>query len=350
MTRRTFLASLALAGAGLVMGGLPAAAQSSIEDFYRGRDVTFHIGGTIAGTYGTYATILSRHMGKHIPGNPNINVVPLEGAGGTRNLNFMADSAAKDGTVLSLPSWELIIFELFGHEAARFKVESFNWIGRLTDVSNVLIVSNKAGVPTLEEAIGKPLIAGSQGPRDHFAISPMLINHLTGTQMRVVLGYDGTSGLMLAMEQGESDAMTPTWTNVNILWAAKRDAGEIIPLVSITEERHPSHPDVPALGEFVKEPVDRAFFDIYKSQGVIGLSLIAPEGVPDERIEALRAAFDATMQDPEFLAEIQGRGLPLSPRTGEEMDAQIRAILATPVELVDAARTLYFELVAAVQN
>lgn len=323
--------------------------EQSAAEFFQGRDVTINITGSLGGVYGTYTTILAEYMTKYVEGNPNFIVVPLGGAGGARSLNYLAEAAPKDGSVLLMAPFEALLYELFELEDARYDSGDINWIGRIAEMVSVLIVSDQVGVSDLEGAAQKQLITGSQGPADHFAVNTMLTNRIVGTDFRVVLGYDGMSSLMLAMEQGEIDAFAPTWSTVG-LRADEVAAGKIIPILSFAEERNPDYPDVPAIGEYVQAVEDEAFLDIYLSQNIIGRALAAPNGIPEDRVAALRAGFDAAVADPGFIEALASRGLEMNILSGDELQSTIEEIQQTPPELVQAAKEIYQELVAAAEN
>lgn len=343
MKNRNILAVAALA----IAATLPISAQAqSVEEFYKGRDVKIVIGAGLGGSYGLYSQLAAKYLGKYIPGHPNLIVDSQPGAGGLKGLNYMYNAAPKDGSVIAVPHAEVLYWTLLS-EDPRFDAKEINWIGRLTSVESIIVTSKGSGVKTLDDAKGKELATGATGLRSHTAVSPSIINKLLGTKFKIVAGYKGTANIFLGMEQGELDAHSGTWPTLRGVQGDKLDAGEIIPIVAMSSERLSYLPDVPAIGEFAT-PETKAFLEIYASQGFIGRSLGTPPGVPADRVEALRAAYDQMIKDPEFLKEIEENGYIFDPMPGAELQSRIEMIMDVSPEQVEAADKLHQEILDAI--
>lgn len=331
----------ALSAALLSLPGVSAA--QSVEDFYSGRDVKIVIGAGLGGSYGLYSQLAAKYIGKYIPGNPTVVVESMPGAGGLKALNYTYQAAPKDGSVLTIAHAEVLFETLLG-ENTRFNAQEYNWIGRLADVEFVIVTSKQSGITSLDDAKKKEVAAGATGLRSVTAIGPMLFNRFAGTKFKVIAGYKGTSKAFLAIEQGETDAIATSWPTLRIIHGEKLDSGELIPIGAVATERLAALPDTPAITEFTDDQTALTFLNIYGSGGFIGRSLAAPPGVPEDRVNALQAAFTKMINDEAFLAELKERGILFSPMTGAELQSRIDAVMETPADQVEAAKGLFKQI------
>lgn len=329
----------------LVMAAPSIANAQSVEEFYKGRDVKIVIGAGLGGSYGLYSQLAAKHIGKFIPGNPTVVVESMPGAGGLKALNYTYEAAPKDGSVLTIAHAEVLFETLLG-EKTRFNAQEYNWIGRLSDVEFVIVTSKKSGIVSLDDAKKKEVAAAATGLRSVTAIGPELFNRFAGTKFKIIAGYDGTSKAFLSIEQGETDAIATSWPTLRIIHGEKLDAGELVPVGAVSTERLPPLPDVPAITEFATDDTARTFLKIYGSGGFIGRSLAAPPGVPEDRVQALREAYQKMIEDPEFLAEIKERSILFSPMSGGELQSRIDEVMATPKDQVEAAKALFKQILA----
>ncbi len=321
----------------------------TVEEFYNGRDVKIVIGAGLGGSYGLYSQLAAKYIGKYIPGNPTVVVESMPGAGGLKALNYTYDAAPKDGSVLTIAHAEVLFETLLG-ENTRFNAAEYNWIGRLADVEFVIVTSKASGIATLDDAKAKAVPAAATGLRSVTAIGPELFNRFAGTKFEIIAGYDGTSAAFLSIEQGETSAVATSWPTLRIIHGDKLDSGELIPIGAVSTERLSVLPDVPAITEFATDDVSRTFLSIYGSGGFIGRSLATPPGVPEDRVAALREAFQKMIEDPEFLAEIEERKIIFAPMAGEELKSRIDAVMATPQDQVAAAKSLFQEILAGINK
>ena len=320
----------------------PARAQS-VEDFYRGKDIKLLIGADVGGTYGLYAQLMVRHMKQYIPGQPNVILQMMPGAGGNIALNYSHAIAPKDGTLMHLVHAE-VLFETLLTSGVKFNARDYQYIGRIADADAVTITTKASGVSTLDDARKREVTLGATGVTNIFALAPLMLNRLAGTKFRIIGGYKGTADIHTAMERGEIDGAGVTLANIAVLHGDKLKSGELTPVFAIADKRIPTFPETPATSEF-GAGAERTLLDIYASTATIGRALALPPGAPADRVRALREAFQKTLADPAFLTEIKRGSVPVAPMSGEDMGRYVETIMATPAMRLEAARTLHVELI-----
>src|SRR5262245_366167 len=188
----------------------PACAQS-VEEFYRGKTINFVIGYPTAGPPDIYARLVTRHMGKYIPGTPNMIARNMPGAGSLIAANHVFNLAPKDGTTLALTSPTIPLEETLGVPQAKFRASQFNWIGRLATNPNITFIANTSPVKSIKDAFDKVAILGATARSSTNAIYPFVLNNVLGTKFRIVTGYEGTAAVMLAIERGEVEGLSATY-------------------------------------------------------------------------------------------------------------------------------------------
>ncbi len=342
-----------------LLGGLAAFsgasfAQAPVETFYKNRNVSIIIGAGVGGSYGMYAQLTARHLGKHIPGRPTFVLQAMPAAAGMAALNYLAAVAPKDGSVITLPV-SAIVFETILNEKAEFDAAKFQYIGRLASTDIVGLVSRRAGVKNLEEAIKASISFGAPGPRNGLAIATQLVSRATGGRMKIVTGYQGVADIFLAMERGEVDAISSTIVAPQYLeFMDKRrrnEPADYVPIFAASLDRLPDLPDVPSLTDMNLPEEVQGFMQVFASQGLIGRSLAFPPNAPRAYVEAYRVGFNSMVSDPAFLADAEKLRAPLSPMGGAELQKRIEAIVAsTPKDQVGRAKEIYEELVSGVQR
>ena len=316
----------------------PARADS-VADFYRGKNISVVVGYTAGGGYDLYARALARHMGKHIPGNPGFVVNNMPGAGSLTAANYLYNVAPKDGTAIGTIGRGLAMEPLIGKSNIQFDSRRFTWIGSGTNEISVCAVSSTSPVKTWEDVLTTPISVGGEGSGsdpDTFAI---LMRNLFGAKLNLVTGYPGGAEITLAIERGEVDGRCG-WS----LSAINATRPDWIPqkklrfLLQMSLERNPELPDVPAVVEKAKDQRQRDILKLVFSRQVMGRPFLAPPGIPEDRKQALRKAFDATMKDADFLADAKKIGLEVDPVSGADIDKLLAELYATPKETLDQAR------------
>jgi tripartite-type tricarboxylate transporter receptor subunit TctC len=306
------------------------------DDFYAGKTITMSTHSDAGAGYDTYLRLLGRHMGKHIAGRPSFIVINQPGAGGLLAANYAAKSAPQDGTFLTLVSQGLLVIEATGGKGLRTSLGAFKWLGNFSQSNNVTVTWAASGVKTLQDALRREVVVGATGAGSATVVGPTLYNSLLGTRFKVIQGYSGSGQINLAMQRGELDGhATSTWTSIQTMLHDEIRDGKVNVLIQTGLRKEPDLPDVPLLLDLVKDDPKKLTIAQFLSLAVsVARPLAAPPGVPDERVELLRRAFDATMQDAEFLAEARVLRSEVDPMTGAATQSAVAGILATPKPVI----------------
>lgn len=352
MFNRTISTAALATGLG-AMACAPAHAQSAVEKFYKGRNVTIVIGASMGGSYGMYSQLTARHLGKHIPGNPNFVVQSKPGAGGVVALNYLYNVAPKDGSVMAIPA-SAVVFETVLNDKAQFDATKFHYIGRLVNTDLVGLIARRTGITSLDQLKTKSVAFGGSGVRNGLSISAQLINRVAGTKIKIITGYRGLGPIFKAIEGKEIDGMSSTVVSPKYLeFMAKYKKGEptdLVPVYAASLERLPDLPDVPSLGDMKPDEKTQGFAQLFASQGFIGRSLAFPPGVPEEFVAAYRKGFQAMLKDAEFRKDIEKSGIPLAAMDGPTLQKKIAGIVqANPKAKVAETRQVYKEIIAGIQ-
>jgi tripartite-type tricarboxylate transporter receptor subunit TctC len=316
-----------------------SACADPVADFYRGRTVTMVIGYSAAGGYDTYARVLARHLGDHVPGRPTILPQNMEGAGSLRAANYLYAAALKDGSVIGMVARGMAMEPLIGRSHASFDTRKFTWLGSGTDEVSTCVTGHASAVKTWGEALTTPFTVGGEGSGSDPDIFATIMRNLFGVKLRLVSGYPGTAELTLAIERGEIDGRCG-WSYSSLKqqhpdWIANK---QVNILVQLALSRSPELPNVPLIGDLATTDRQRQILRLVFSRQAMARPFLAPPGIPPERKQALRAAFDETMRDPAFLAEAKQRGLEVDPVSGPEIDKLIEELYQTPADIIAEVR------------
>jgi tripartite-type tricarboxylate transporter receptor subunit TctC len=313
-----------------------ACAPAHAEDFYAGKTITITTHTGPGGGYDTLLRLITRHLGRHIPGAPNFIASNMPGAGGLTAFNHAARIAAQDGTFLTLVGQGLVVHEPTGQPGLQASLGAMNWIGNASQSPNVTVVWHTTPVKTIDDARKREVLVGSTGSGSPDAQMPRVYNALLGTRFKVVTGYTGGAQINLAMERGEVEGRgTNTWPSYKATFPDAVREHKLVPLIQIGLKRDPDLPNVPLLTDLVAgEPQREAVARFLSLTTAISRPLAAPPHVPQDRVTLLRRAFDATMRDEAFLAEAERLKIDIDPMTGEDTEAAIRQILATPPDVI----------------
>ena len=316
-------------------------AQDAVADFYRGRQVSILVGFTPGGSSSLYAQALARHMGRHLPGSPNFIVQHMPGAGGLVVANHVYNSAPRDGTVFAITGRTAAIEPLLGNRNAKFDALKFNWLGTANVEYTTCIAWHTAPVKTLQDAMTTELIVGGSGADATEVVFPKAANKLVGTKFKVVLGYHGSTEILLAMERGETQGFCGIgWTFVKLRKGDWLRDKKINILFQIAMQKHPEIPGVPAIIDHARTPEDRKVFEFLFAPQEMGRPFFAPPEVPAERVQALRAAFERTLKDPAYLAEAERMGIEVQVVGGEAVQRLLERIYAYPKDVIDRAKAV----------
>lgn len=338
-TGKAAMATMLVAGLGSLGLAMPAAADP-VADFYKGNEVRMLIGSGAGGGYDTYTRAFTRHYARHIPGNPRIVNQNVPGAGSLVATNELFNNAPRDGTVLGGIFNTMITEPLIGTRQARFNPMEFSWIGSMGKQRGICVTWHTSPNKTLDDVIGKELTTSATGATGNSATFPRIFNHLLGTNFRVILGYS-TSGSRLALERGEVDAICglsyETQMSAQPDWILEKKVNII---AQIALDPHPDLPHVVNAYDRVTDPHQRQVVELLLTNQEIGRPIVAPPAVPDDRLAALRAAFMATMKDPEFLADAKRLNLEIDPIDDKEIMRLISRAYSLPTDVVAEAGRL----------
>jgi tripartite-type tricarboxylate transporter receptor subunit TctC len=294
----------------------PASAQEDVAAFYRGKQLRMIVGTGAGGGYDLFARAVARHIANHIPGNPTIIVQNQPAAGGLVMVNQLASLGPKDGTVIAAPINGVPTAPLLEPQAAHFDAAKLNWIGSTNRETYVAYAWHAAPVQTLADLLQKELIVGATAAGTTLVDFPLVTNKFVGTKFRIVRGYDSTPQINVAMERGEVQGIGGIgWQSVKTTipqWIAEHK-------ITVIE-------------------ADRAALTMMFARTEYGRPYFVPPDVPPARVEALRRAFDATMNDPGFVADAAQLQLELSPVSGEDVQALVAKLAATPADIVARVR------------
>jgi tripartite-type tricarboxylate transporter receptor subunit TctC len=325
-------------GAGLLLAATllrPAGAQS-VEEFYRGRNVTIAIGFSVGGGYDLYARLLARHLGRHIPGQPRVVAQNREGAGSERATLYLYNAAPRDGTVIGAFSRSMAVAPLIA--GAPFDATRLTWIGSISTDVSVCFTWNTSSIKTFDDMLATPFTMGGLGGGADPDIFALMLRNVFGAKLKLVSGYPGTNDATLAMERGEvSGVCGISWSTVKSRHMDWVKAHRVNMPVQFGLQKEADIPDVPAVIDLVKGDEQSKMVRLILAGQAMARPYAAPPGIPEDRRNALVAAFEATMKDPEFLADAQKMQADVNPVTAAEIEKLLAEIYATPKDVVAKA-------------
>jgi tripartite-type tricarboxylate transporter receptor subunit TctC len=305
------------------------------DEFYKGKTIKIIVGSSTGGGYDSYARLLARHMGKYIPGEPNIIVVNMPGADGIIAANHIYNLADRDGTIFGTFNRYVVLLKLLGSEQAKFDPDRFGWIGTTASYSdNAYLFVIRAALPhrTVQDLRdpSRPIHLGNTGTD-----VPAVLKEALGLNLKLVPGYKGSDDLELAFDRGEIDGHTSGWSSIlsrHEDWLSKDFIRPMIQFGRI--DRLPALPDVPTARELATTPEDRALIEFAELPLLIARPFAAPPGIPADRLASLRQAFAMVMTDPHYLAEGAKQKLELTPKGGAEVSDLVTAITKAPAAVI----------------
>lgn len=330
-------------GAGLVaalvvLASCAAATAQTAAEKFKGKTFDIVVGYDTGGGYDIYARALSRHIGRHLPGNPTVIVKNMPGAQTRTAANYLYNIAPKDGTVIAIIARGLPTDELLGSGGIRFESTKFNWIGSMNNEVSVGVAWHTSPVKTFEDTKNREMIVGAIADSLLFA---QVMNAVLGTKFKMITGYKSGAEIGLAMQRGELEGrMGWSWSSIvtmNPEWVTE---GKIRNLVQFSTAKHADLPNVPLVTELATNGDDRSLLDLVFSRQVIGRPFIAPPGLDAETVQILRKAFDDTMKDPVFLAEMQKANLEVNPIPGKDVQELINRLFKTPPAVLERAKAI----------
>ena len=329
-----------LAAASLIAAtGVTSAARAQSETF--DKPVTIYVAGTAGGGIDLLARALARHMGKYLPGAPNVVVQDMPGAGGIRAANFLAEAAPRDGTAIGTFAGGPVIEPLIGARNPGYDMSKFTWVGAVSKDVGVCLSWGTTPFRTVEDLRDKEMIVAGTGAGSDSDTYPIILNEVLKTKIKLITGYLGTKETIMAIESGEAHG------RCSVAWSALKMARpdwlrdkKINVIMQFGLEKSRELPDVPLVLDYVKNTEDRQLMELLMGTMAVARPFMAPPGVPEGRATDLRRAFDKTMKDEGFLAEAKQLQLDVEPTTGEDSQKIVQSMYATPRAVVERAKKL----------
>jgi tripartite-type tricarboxylate transporter receptor subunit TctC len=289
-------------------------------------------------TYDIYTRTFARHLGKHLPGKPNVVVQNMTGAGTLRSANFIYNQAPKDGTTIGMFARGLAMQPLLDMTGIQFEARKFNWIGSMSSDVSLVLSWHTRPFKTIDDLRKSEMVVAGTGSGADSVIFPYILNGVLGTKMKVVTGYPGAADFLLAVERQEADGTAGvSWSGIRASrpeWITKK---QINVIVQLGLKRHPGMDPAPLVTDFAKNDSDRGVLELIFARQDMAYPIVAPPGTPPERVKVLRQAFEAVMKDPEFLADAKKQNLETAFMRGEEIERLIDRIFASPPDIIARA-------------
>lgn len=339
ISRQEALLGLAITTATLMAA--PAFGQS-VEQFYQGKVLTLLVSADAGTPTDTFARQFARFYATHIPGHPIPVVQNVVGAGGLVAAASLQSSQPKDGTVVGFLQRNNLYTPLLEPGASNFDPRQLSWLGSLDKVSYCLVAMNRTGVTTADDLFRKKIFIGATGFSSENRVLPAMLDEYADSKMKIVSGYTGRSEVYLAMQRGEVDGWASTVDGLETGEPARMLAdGRMKVLLHLGWQSDPAYPDAPNLSTYITNPQVKALFNFFLAPFEAGRPIAVPKGVPQDRLDALRKAFDETVTDPQFTAAMKASGFPIEAIDGKEVEKIIDALYATPETVLEKARKFH---------
>jgi tripartite-type tricarboxylate transporter receptor subunit TctC len=335
------VSGIAVAAAALMAG---ASFAQSVEEFYKGKSLTMLVSAPAGSLTDIAARQFAPFYGKHIPGGPDVVVLNIAGAGGMVAAAALQSKQPSDGTSVGFLQRNNMYVPLLDPKQNSFDPREVHWLGSLDKVYYCIVAMPRSGIETTEDLFAKPLVIGATGFANENRTLPALLNELIGTKMNIIPGYSDRGEVYLAMARGEVDGWASTIDGLLTGEPARMLAdGTMRVLMHIGWESHPDFPDVPNLSDYITDPAAKSQLDFFLLPLQAGRPLAVPKDVPQDRLDALRAAFDATVADPEFLAVVEAQNMAVDAINGARVEEIVASLYATPEAQLESARKLMTE-------
>ncbi len=342
MTRNTIFAITAIAAVALVSAAAQPSQAAGVADIYKGKTVKLLFGYSVGGTYGQYSLMLSQFFPRFMPGNPNMIIQSMPGAGGLKASNYAANILPKNGLALFMPPDSIIINQLLRPKAVRYKAEKFTWLGNVIESNSVIVVTKKSGITSFADVMKREVVMSSTGKGSQTFLVPKMLNGVFGTKFKIIMGYKGSRGSTHAMELGETQGVSLTWLtlqkNRSNWFDDSPHPTKALPIIQVGFRSEPDLKHVPMAVDLAKTPEDRQIVSFIASLGALGRGLALPPGAPKALSAALRKSFDALVTDPTFIAAALKRKLKVEPKSGAEVQKIVNDVLKMSPAVIKRAR------------
>jgi tripartite-type tricarboxylate transporter receptor subunit TctC len=324
----------------VVLAATQVQAQTT-EQFYKGKSIDMIIGYPPSGSNDVYARLLARHIGKYIPGNPTVVPKNMPGAGSFLAVNHVYTVAPKDGTVLAIGAPTTALDERMGTQGVRFKTAELNWVGRIDSLINIVFMWHTSKVKTFADAQKYESTLSGTGTGSTVFVYPNVMNNVFKTKFKIILGYKGSADAQLAVERGEAEGHSTSWTAVKVnhpdWWPKKM----ISILVQFGLDRHPELPDIPTAVELARNDEEKQVLTAIMTASEVGTAFFTTPGIPADRLAVLRRAFDQVMKDPQLLAEAHKAKLTIGPMHGAQLQKLVAGVTNLSPALLEKVREAY---------
>jgi tripartite-type tricarboxylate transporter receptor subunit TctC len=315
--------------------------SDAADDFYAGKTVDMLIGLSAGGGYDIYGRTLARYLSRHIPGSPQIVPQNMPGAGSLKLVNYLYNVAPKDGTAIGIFAPGVIAQPLLGHaQGTQFDATKFGWLGSVSEEISVCAYMASTGIASVQDMRTRSTVIGASGGGAESDVFATVLKNLFHMPIRIVTGYPGGAEITLAMQRQEVDGRCGwSWTSLMSRNKAMLTAKDINVTLqfALSKNDDPNLAGVPLIVDLTTEPAERAALKLIVSRQNMARPFAVPPGIPAARLALLRDAFDATMKDPDFLAEAHNADLEVRPVTGVAVEALIKDIYASPPEAIKLA-------------
>jgi tripartite-type tricarboxylate transporter receptor subunit TctC len=305
-----------------------AGAASTDQDFYKGKNIRIIVGFAAGGGFDAYARAIARHLGRHIPGNPTMIVDNMAGAGSRIAANFLFKAPA-DGLLVGNFIGSLVLQQVMGDKTVEFDGRRFEWIGAPVQDETVCAITKASGIHSLDDwfAAKKPVKLGGEAPGANDSDVPRVLKAALGLPIQLIEGFKGTANIRIAAEAGEVDGGCWTWASIRTTWSKGLESGLVKAIIQVNPQKADDIPNVPNAIDYAKTPEARVLIDSgVHAPSAILRAYALPPGTPRDRVTIMRNAFNATMKDPEFLAEMKKSKLEINPLSGAEVDATVKKL------------------------
>lgn len=313
-----------------MLASLSPARADPVEDFYRGATIKLAVSASAGGTYDLAARVFTRHFAAQVPGHPNVIILNMPGAVGTAN--WLYSVADKDGTVLGMPIQSVPLNQVVMPKNIRYDATRFHWIGNLEGATGIIFTYRTSPTRTVQDALARETVMGVPSRASTAYQLLALSNRLLNTRFKIISGYERNR--VIAIESGELEGTASNIENLAglaPLWLPKK----LINIVLVNAPKRIARaPDTPTMLELTHDPVQRQILEFILLQAATARAIIAPPGVPEERVQALRRAFDRTAKDPDYLADVERARLEVDATTGEETQAAVARLIGTPPDVI----------------
>jgi tripartite-type tricarboxylate transporter receptor subunit TctC len=335
----------ACAAALLCVVAAPAAA-ASVADFYSGRTINLVIGLPVGSAFDAYGRLIARHIGDHIPGKPSIVAQNMPGAGGMVAANYIYNTAPKDGSVFGSMTATPLFEPLLGDKQALFDAAKFDWLGSASQSVYFCVLGPSSKMTSFDQwsKSGKELTFAASGPTAGTYKDTMVLKNVLGASLRTITGYSGVATSALAVERGEADGIcgVPS-TTLAVQFKSQIDSGQFTPIMQMGARRDDAFGKVPSIFDFAKTDEQKQILSFAFEQLALGKPFMAPPGLPDDRFEALKAAFAETLKDTALLADSKQAKLNIEYLSGEDAKKLLKKIADYPPAVLAKAKQVLGE-------